>query len=133
MIKLDSDEYDYEDLDDVEMELTIFGGHIFIDTVLDRFDRFEINEIALRMDGNPRLIMEFLIQERPGEIVSIDEIRSDGKIPTSQNLQQLIRKIGFRGLTRDTFIPVFEKDKLKVVSKIRLSVADARLIINELS
>lgn len=130
MKKLDADEYDYEDLDDVEMELTIFDGHVFIDTVLDRF---EINEIALRMDGNPRLIMEYLIQDRPGEIVSIDEIRSDGKIPTSQNLRQLIRKIGFKGFTRDTFIPVFEKDKLKVVSKVRLSIADAWLIINELS
>lgn len=130
MKKLDANEYDYEDLDDVEMELTIFGGHVFIDTVLDRF---EINEIALRMDGNPRLVMEYLIQDRPGEIVSIDEIRSEGKIPTSQNLQQLIRKIGFRGYTRDTFIPVFEKDKLKVLSKIRLSIADARLIIDELS
>jgi len=130
MKKLDADEYDYEDLDDVEMELTIFGGHVFIDTVLDRF---EINEIALRIDGNPRLIMEYLIQDRPAEIVSIDEIRNEGKIPTSQNLQQLIRKVGFKGFTRDTFIPVFEKDRLKVVSKIRLSIADARLIINELS
>ena len=130
MKKLDADEYDYEDLDDVEMELTIFGGHVFIDTVLDRF---EINEIALRIDGNPRLVMEYLIQDRPGEIVSIDEIRNEGKIPTSQNLQQLIRKVGFKGFTRDTFIPVFEKDRLKVVSKIRLSIADARLIINELS
>lgn len=130
MKKLDADYYDYEDLDDVEMELSIHDGYLFIDTALDRF---EINEIALRYDGNPRLIMKYLIQERPDEMVSIDEIRNEGKIPTSQNLQQLIRKIGFRGFTRDTFVPVFEKDRLKVVSKVKLSVADARLIIDELS
>ena len=130
MKKLDESYYDYEDLgDEIEMELGILGGFVFIDTPLERL---EVNITELRTDGVPRAIMEYLINERPGEVVSISEIRDKAKIPTSQNLQQLIRKMGFKGYTRSIFIPIFRKDEIKVLVNVKLPLLDARLVLDEL-
>lgn len=130
MKKLNENEYlEYEDLgSEIEMELSIIDGYIFIDTPLDQFS---INDIQLRFDGVPRNIMEYLINNRPSEIITIEELRNNAKIPTSQDLRQIIRKIGFKGFTRCFFIPVFEKDALMVNSKIKLSQAEAQLVIEQ--
>jgi hypothetical protein len=122
--------WDYEDLGgEVEMELSIFGGFLYIDTPLDRF---EINPAELRIDGVPRTVMEYLINERPGERTTIEDIRNGAKIPTSQNLQQMVRKVGFKSSVRDVFIPIFEKDALMVRTHITLPLANARLLIEQL-
>jgi len=113
----------------LKVSLSIINGQILIKTKLDAY---RINNRQLRIDGVPRTILEYLINDRPGEIISSQELRNNLKVPVPNDLREMIRRTGVVGFTRTLFIPVFEKDSLKLYTEIILPNDDVQFLIYEL-
>ena len=119
----------YEDLGDaIEIKLHMIGGWIYIDTPIERKT---VNDTELRYDGTPRNILNYVINEHPNEDITILDL-IEAKLSTSRDLRQVAIKAGIKGYAKDLFMPVCDKQNIKIINKRTLNSAEAEALINSL-
>jgi len=119
----------YEDLGDaIEIKLHMIGGWIYIDTPIERKT---VNSTELRYDGVPRGILTYVINEHPNEDVSTSDLKK-AKLSTSRDLRQVAIKAGIKGYVKDLFMPVCNKDSIKIVKTVKLKASEAEALIDSL-
>lgn len=123
------DDISYRDLgDSIKVELIIIGGWIYIDTPIERKT---VNDTQLRYDGAPRNILDFIINKHPNEVVTIFHL-IEAKLSTSRDLRQVAIKANIKGYLRDLFMPICDKNQIKIINKITLRPAEAEALIESL-
>lgn len=123
------DELEYSDLGDaiVVVELKLIGSWLYLESPIERK---AINESALRYDGVPLNVLEFVLQHA-GELVTIFHLEDAG-IKTSRDLRQIALHAGIKGYVRDFFMPVCDKQAIKLLNKVTLKQAEAEALIDSI-
>jgi hypothetical protein len=112
----------------VKFDLEMNEGEIFLNAP---YGRFKVNHGQLRVEGNPRLVFDYLINKYPDKLVTTNELKKAG-IALSRDLQQVAIKAGFKQHIRGFFMPVYEKEALQVKPYAYLAIKDAQLLIDAL-
>lgn len=119
------DDLRYEDLDEaVDVELKLIGSWLYLETPIERK---AINENALRYDGVPMNVLNFVL-ENAGELVMIFHLEEAG-IKTSRDLRQIALNAGLKEYVRDLFMPHCDKYSIKLLNKVILRPAEAKALM----
>ena len=122
------DEVDYGDLgDSVDVELKLIGSWLYIETPIERK---AINESALRYDGVPLNVLDFVLKNA-GELITIFHLEDAG-IKTSRDLRQIALHAGIKGYVRDFFMPVCDKQAIKLLNKVTVKPAEAEALLDSI-
>lgn len=121
-----NDEAVYEDFEEVNVELKLIGGWLYIETQLERIS---INEREMRFDGTPMNILDYAINQHPDELVTIFDL-IDARITARANLRQVMVNAGIKGLVRDYFLIECSRDAIRFRPKVVVKPAEAEALID---
>lgn len=113
----------------VELRIEKEEGRLFL---VAHLNKIPINLTALRWGGVPRTIFDYLIDDAKGRLMTRKAFNSLAKINTSRDLEQIAIKAGFKGLLREHFMIVCDKDALQLRTSVNLAVGQAQSLLDEL-
>lgn len=123
------EELHYEDLGEaIVVELKLIGAWLYVQTPIERK---AVNDTALRYDGTPMNVLDFVLNKHASEVVTIFDLEDAG-IKTSRDLRQIALHAGIKEYVRDLFMPQCEKYRIRLLSKITIKPAEAVALIDSL-
>lgn len=96
--------------------------------VVYEFHKLRINSEPIRPHSNVQLLVEFLMDQPLGAIVTQEEY----PYPNSRGFEDVLVKKGFKGSLRKTFLPVLERKKVQLLREVEVPIAVSTTIYNEL-
>lgn len=118
----------YEDLGEtVDVELKLIGAWLYVETPIERKS---INESALRYNGTPINVLEFILNNA-GKVINIFDLQEAG-IKTSRDLSQIALHAGIKEYVRDIFMPICNKYQIKLLNKVQLKPAEVEALMDSI-
>lgn len=114
----------------VEFILEQTGSNLWIKSP---FGKLRVNDKPMLVDRTPYMLFNHLLNISPGRLLTSKIFEDTYGVGTTRNFKEVINKVGMTKNLREYFIPVFEKESVRLFEKRKVTLKEAQLILDELN
>lgn len=126
MIKQQEAHFNYIAIHEKEkLELVYEDSYLYILTPLLKL---KVNKKPIRSKSFPDIFFSYLVETVKGKVVT----RATCPYPSSRGYDDVCYKAGFKGLTRKLFLPVIDKNNIKLLTEVETPLKNVQIITRQL-